>query len=64
MPSRTLVDKKYNTNQMKPYHQWFYCNFIQLHKDKIKAWFYGHTHMPSRTILCEIPFICNILMKT
>lgn len=62
VPSMSLIDIKYKTPQMQPYNQWFYCNMdglIETHKDKIKAWVYGHTHTPSFERIHNIPFLCN-----
>ena len=62
IPSESLVNTKYKTPDMLPYNQWFYCDmdeFIKVNKDKIKCWFYGHTHIPSDGIINDIPFLCN-----
>jgi predicted MPP superfamily phosphohydrolase len=62
MPSESLIDIKYKTQQMKPYNQWFYCNmdnFIEKYNKKIKCWIYGHTHTPSNVLINGIPFLCN-----
>ena len=62
MPSDSLIDIKYKTPQMLPYNQWFYCNmdeFIEVNRNKIKCWIYGHTHTSSNVIINEIPFLCN-----
>jgi predicted phosphohydrolase len=62
VPSNSLIDIKYKTQQMIPYNQWFYCNmdeFIAKNQNKIKCWIYGHTHTPSNNIINEIPFLCN-----
>ena len=62
VPSESLIDIKYKTEQMIPYNPWFYCNMdelIETKKDKIKCWIYGHTHTPSNIIINEIPFLCN-----
>jgi predicted MPP superfamily phosphohydrolase len=62
MPSSSLIDIKYKTLQMEPYHQWFYCNMdelIETNGNKIKYWIYGHTHTPSNVIKNEIKFLCN-----
>jgi predicted phosphohydrolase len=62
MPSKSLIDVKYTTQQMMPYNQWFYCNMddlIERQKDKIKCWIYGHTHTPSNNTINGIPFLCN-----
>lgn len=62
VPSNSLIDDKYKTEEMKPYNQWFYCSmdsFIQKNKDKIKCWFYGHTHTFRNSLIYNIPFMCN-----
>lgn len=62
MPSNLLIDNKYKTPSMLPYNQWFYCDldkFIDANRQKIKCWFYGHTHTPSRTSISGVPFLCN-----
>jgi predicted phosphohydrolase len=62
MPAEHLINMKYKTRQMIPYNQWFYCdmeNTIETNKNKIKCWFYGHTHMPSISMIHDIPFLCN-----
>ena len=62
MPSSSLIDIKYKTPKMLPYNQWFYCNmdeFIEMNRNKIKCWIYGHTHTPSSVIIHDIPFVCN-----
>lgn len=62
VPSNSLIDIKYQTKQMIPYNQWFYCDMNELvrtHEDKIKCWIYGHTHTPSDKIINGIHFLCN-----
>jgi predicted phosphohydrolase len=59
MPSSSLIDVKYLSPSMRPYNQWFYCDMDHLFKPNIKAWFYGHTHMPSNVAIKDIPFLCN-----
>jgi len=62
MPSKQLIHEKYNTPDMEPYQQWFYCemnDFIESYKDKIKAWIYGHTHTPTESIIHGVPCVCN-----
>ncbi len=62
LPSESLIDDKYKNSYMSNYNQWFYCpmdNFIELNKDKIKCWIYGHTHTPSNKLINNIPFVCN-----
>jgi predicted MPP superfamily phosphohydrolase len=62
MPSKSLIDSKYKTEKLTSYNQWFYSDmdkFILDNKDIIKCWFYGHTHMPSNTIINDVPFCCN-----
>jgi hypothetical protein len=62
IPSKSLIDIKYKTPKMIPYNQWFYCDLdslIEMKKDKIKCWFYGHTHTSSHVLIDKIPFLCN-----
>ena len=62
VPSHTLIDKKYKTQDMQPYNQWFYCNMDKLiegNENTIKCWIYGHTHTPSCVMKNGIPFLCN-----
>jgi predicted phosphohydrolase len=62
VPSSSLIDIKYKSSDMLPYNQWFYCNLDELIKtkgNKIRCWFYGHTHTPSNVIINNIRFLCN-----
>ena len=62
LPSKSLISSKFNTRQYLPYHQWYYCDMdylIEMHKDKIKCWIYGHTHQPAGMMLHDVPFLCN-----
>lgn len=62
VPSDSLIDKKYKSENMISYNQWFYCDmdeFIETYKNKIKCWIYGHTHTPSNVTMNNIPFLCN-----
>ena len=62
VPSFSLIDNKYKTEELSPYNQWFYSDIddlIEINKDKIKVWIYGHTHTPSNIIINNIPFLCN-----
>lgn len=59
MPSASLIDVKYRDPILLPYNQWFYCDMESLFLPQVKAWFYGHTHMPSRSFIQDIPFLCN-----
>ena len=62
VPSSSLIDVKYKTQQLLPYNQWFYCNMDDLfekNENKIKYWIYGHTHTQSNVIINEIQFLCN-----
>jgi hypothetical protein len=34
-------------------------NLIEINRNKIKYWIYGHTHTPSNIFINEIPFLCN-----
>lgn len=60
MPSEQLIDPKYKNSTLMPYNQWFFCDVEYLFvKDRVTAWFYGHTHTPLKTTLREVPFLCN-----
>ena len=62
MPLYSLINIKYKSPRMIPYNQWFYCDLdylMEIHNDKIKYWFYGHTHTPEDTIINGIHFLCN-----
>ena len=62
MPSYSLIQDKYKTQDKLPYAQWYYSNmdkFIERNKDKIKCWLYGHTHTHYDTTIHDIPFLCN-----
>jgi predicted phosphodiesterase len=62
VPSYSLIDKKFKVTTMEPYNQWFYCNmdnYIETNKDKIKLWFYGHTHVTNKTKINDTEFLCN-----
>ena len=59
MPSSALIDVKYLTPSMRPYHQWFACEMDAFFIPNIQAWFYGHTHTPSQKQIQNIPFLCN-----
>jgi predicted phosphohydrolase len=62
LPSESLINVKYKTRSLIPYNQWFYCdldNLIEKNNDKIKCWFYGHTHTSSHNIIKGVPFLCN-----
>jgi hypothetical protein len=32
---------------------------IEKERSKIKCWIYGHTHTTSKSMIHDIPFICN-----
>lgn len=59
LPSRSLIHPKYLTPEMKPYNQWFYCDLDYLFSERIKCWFYGHTHTPSKDVIGGVPLLCN-----
>jgi predicted phosphohydrolase len=62
LPSSSLIDDKYKTARLRPYHQWFYCDldaFIEANNDKIKCWVYGHTHTAAINKIHNVPFFCN-----
>jgi len=59
LPSRSLIHPKYLSPEMKPYNQWFYCDLNYLFSERIKCWFYGHTHTPSKDVIGGVPLLCN-----
>ena len=62
VPLFELTANKYRTPTMEPYHQWFSANMTDVilpHQDRIRGWFYGHTHLPSSVIVHNVPFHCN-----
>jgi len=62
IPSYSLIDAEYLSIDKTPYNQWFAANLdclILAHSNTIKAWFYGHTHIPSIHQLESIQFVCN-----
>ena len=59
LPSYKLIDAKYNRPSFRGMNQWFASNQEQLFSNKIKAWFYGHTHTPSVKSLQGVNFYCN-----
>ena len=62
VPSPNLTDIKYKTPKMLPYDQWFSSDMewlISSYRDKIKCWFYGHTHTPSFQAIHGVPCLCN-----
>jgi predicted MPP superfamily phosphohydrolase len=62
LPSGSLINKRYLSKTMIPYNQWYYSDLdhlIEMKRDKIKCWIYGHTHIPSSVIKHGIPFLCN-----
>lgn len=59
LPSFLLINEKYLNS---PSNQWFASNldsFIEHNKERIKCWFYGHTHAGSIQQISGIPFLCN-----
>jgi Icc-related predicted phosphoesterase len=62
VPLNSLIDIKYKTVNMLPYNQWFCSNMdnlIDQNKNKIRCWFYGHTHTPCNMQIDNIQFLCN-----
>ncbi len=62
LPSYDLIDKKYKIGSIDNYNEWFYSDLnyiINENKNKIKCWFYGHTHAESQTNINNILFLCN-----
>ena len=64
LPSIKLIPRKFFHYMTIPYNKWFFCNLdkiIEKNKDKIKAWFCGHTHESFYHVIEDIPFVCNPL---
>lgn len=62
MPSYSLINEKYKKGDVDNYNQWFYSDmdkFIEQNKDKIKCWFYGHTHSANISKINNVKFLCN-----
>ncbi len=62
LPSYSLIDDKYKKPGVDKFNQWFYCdldNLIKENNNKIKCWFYGHTHTSSNSMLHNVNFVCN-----
>ena len=63
LPLTELINPKYLVGDHAwDLNQWFAANLQQLaitHCDKIKGWFYGHTHAPSCQNHFGVKFLCN-----
>jgi predicted phosphodiesterase len=62
LPSYSLIDDRYKKLSIDKFNQWFYCdldNLIKENNNKIKCWFYGHTHTSSNIMLHNVNFVCN-----
>lgn len=62
LPLYSLIKDKYKTPDLDKYNQWFYSDmtpFINMNKEKIKLWIYGHTHSPDEQKLDNISYVCN-----
>lgn len=57
LPSMRLVDPFYA--KYSRYNQCYASNCEDLFLPPVVAWFYGHTHRPSRRTLDGLPFYCN-----
>ena len=58
MPSYSLIDKNYDDPH---YNMWFAShmdNMIDMYKERIKCWVYGHTHMANQSDL-YVTMLCN-----
>ena len=57
LPSKLLINEKYKGSE---FNQWFANDLDHLiDKEKISAWFYGHTHDPSVQNIKGVDFLCN-----
>lgn len=62
MPSYHLIDPKYRGGAAEGYNQWFASNLdwlLEKQKEKIRYWFYGHTHSPKESLLEGVLLLCN-----
>jgi hypothetical protein len=63
LPLPELIHPKYLEGEHAwDMNQWFATNLQQLvitYCDKIKGWFYGHTHAPSCKTHFGVRFLCN-----
>lgn len=64
VPIYELTDQQYRTQFYDRYNQWFSADLDELIKpnaEKLKAWFYGHTHTASKKNIYNVNFYCNPL---
>lgn len=63
VPLLELIDPKYVTPRLLPYHQWYYCNdmsdLVEANREKIACWIYGHTHTRKQARVLGVDFFCN-----
>ncbi len=57
LPSHSLTDPKYAS--YADYNQCFSSDLDHIIKEPIKAWFYGHTHIPSFKEINGVKLLCN-----
>lgn len=56
LPSFNLIDEKHAYSDTNCFYA---SKCDQFFKEPIKAWIYGHTHTPNKTIINNIQFVCN-----
>jgi predicted phosphodiesterase len=56
LPSFNLIDEKHTFSDTNCFYA-SKCNMYFV--EPIKAWIYGHTHTPNKTVMNNIKFVCN-----
>jgi len=62
LPSYKLINESFLDPKVSMYNQWFagsLDDIIIKYNDKIKGWFYGHTHIPLDIMIHNINTYCN-----
>ncbi len=63
LPSYKLIDEQFLDPKVSMYNQWFASSLDESimikYNDRIKGWFYGHTHIPFKGTLYNINLYCN-----
>ena len=56
LPSFNLIDEKHAFSDTNCFYA---SNCDKYFVEPIKAWIYGHTHTPNKTVINNIKFVCN-----
>lgn len=62
LPSYKLINESFLDSKVSMYNQWFagsLDDIIIKYNDKIRGWFYGHTHIPLDIIIHKVNTYCN-----